>query len=171
MRRFHALAAATRQRCQHLAALLFQGRQNLPKWPGGYPCITLDSPPSGHATDFGARRCAGEDYPIKRILRSRWRCRGRRLHSRRRGWFLDPTPYNDSEFSTLGNQGEQRRMDLLTVLEEETGHLLGFDHEETGVMGDTLATGTRRTPSDGIHTGRFAAVDWLFSEMSPRKRR
>src|SRR5207302_9402857 len=61
------------------------------------------------------------------------------------GWFVDPTPHNDSEFTTPGNQGEQNRMDLLTVLEHEVGHVLGCDHAETGVMEDTLAAGTRRT--------------------------
>src|SRR5262249_54690422 len=35
------------------------------------------------------------------------------------GWFIDPTPRSDSEFTTPGDQGEQRRMDLLTVLEHE----------------------------------------------------
>ena len=32
------------------------------------------------------------------------------------GWFVDRTPRNDSEFTRPGNQGEQNRMDLLTVL-------------------------------------------------------
>ena len=53
-------------------------------------------------------------------------------------------------------------MDLLTVLEDELGHLLGFDHQETGVMADTLATGRRRTPSAGGPTDWLAASTWCF---------
>jgi hypothetical protein len=41
------------------------------------------------------------------------------------GWFVDPTPRDDSEITTAGNQGEQHHMDLLTVLEHELGHILG----------------------------------------------
>src|SRR5262249_10140362 len=63
------------------------------------------------------------------------------------GWFVDTTPSNDSEFTTPGNQGEQNRMDLLTVLMHEMGHVLGFDHEPTGVMQETLDPGTRLSPS------------------------
>ena len=32
------------------------------------------------------------------------------------GWFVDGTPWEDSEFTTPGDQGEQGRMDLLTLL-------------------------------------------------------
>src|SRR5262249_30544512 len=46
------------------------------------------------------------------------------------GWFVDPTPGDDAEFTTPGDQGEQHRMDLLTVLEHELGHVLGLHHEE-----------------------------------------
>ena len=63
------------------------------------------------------------------------------------GWFVDVTPWDDSEFFTPGNQGEQHRMDLLTVLEHEVGHLLGYDHDEGGVMAETLSAGERWTPS------------------------
>jgi hypothetical protein len=61
------------------------------------------------------------------------------------GWFADATPWDDFEFTTPGDQGEQGRMDLLTVLEHEIGHLLGHVHEADGVMQDTLTAGTRRT--------------------------
>lgn len=61
------------------------------------------------------------------------------------GWFADRTPRNDSEFTRRGNQGERNRMDLLTVLEHEVGHLLGYDHAARGVMQETLDAGVRRT--------------------------
>jgi hypothetical protein len=37
------------------------------------------------------------------------------------GWFVDPAPGDNSDFTTSGNQGEQQRMDLLTVLAHEMG--------------------------------------------------
>ncbi len=72
------------------------------------------------------------------------------------GWFIDPTPGDDSEFTTPGNQGEQDRMDLLSVLRHEMGHVLGRDHEASGLMADTLATGTRL-----VLEGNFVnRMDW-----------
>ena len=64
------------------------------------------------------------------------------------GWFVDPTPRSDSEFRAVGDQGEQNRIDLLSVLTHEIGHLLGHDHAEGGAMAETLAAGIRVIPED-----------------------
>lgn len=61
------------------------------------------------------------------------------------GWFIDATPDDDFEFTTPGNQGEMNRMDLLTVVMHELGHVLGHNHADDGVMAETLAAGVRQT--------------------------
>jgi probable HAF family extracellular repeat protein len=76
------------------------------------------------------------------------------------GWFIDPTPRGDSEFTTPGNQGEQQRMDLLTVLEHELGHVLGYEHSRAGVMLDALPPGTRRTPRSAVSLSDPVGRDW-----------
>jgi probable HAF family extracellular repeat protein len=84
------------------------------------------------------------------------------------GWFVDRTPGDDTEFTTPGDQGEQNRIDLLTVLEHEVGHLLGYEHADSGVMIDTLPAGTRRTPG-AISSPLVmdATYDWLADEGWP----
>jgi probable HAF family extracellular repeat protein len=72
------------------------------------------------------------------------------------GWFVDRTPRSDSEFHRPGDQGEQGKMDLLTTVMHELGHILGRDHEDSGVMVETLATGTRASVVPGVHLGRAA---------------
>ena len=81
------------------------------------------------------------------------------------GWFVDSTPRDDSEFTTAGNQGERGRMDLLTVLEHEIGHLLGRDHEAAGVMREALDAGIRRTvgPTAAKDTDRLGAAQTLLA--------
>jgi hypothetical protein len=90
------------------------------------------------------------------------------------GWFVDRTAWDDVEFTTPGNQGEQNRMDLLTVLEHELGHLLGFAHAPTGVMAEDLTPGIRRTPAaretgqPPAHTASWASI-WppAWGDLSP----
>jgi hypothetical protein len=83
------------------------------------------------------------------------------------GWFVDKTPKSDSEFKASGNQGEQSRMDLLTVLEHEVGHLLAFDHQQSSVMADTLFAGVRRSPISTLSQPASSSVDvWaILSEL------
>ena len=87
------------------------------------------------------------------------------------GWFVDTTPWDDVEFapavpgnhdlaSRLGNPA-QDRVDLLTVILHELGHLLGRDHEAEGLMDDTLPLGTRRLPDESL--GDLAQS--LFAEL------
>src|SRR5262249_47070545 len=80
------------------------------------------------------------------------------------GWFIDPTPADDSEFLTPGDQGEQRRTDLLNVLEHEVDQPLGKADGEGGVVAEALNPGTRRTPFTGSYADWLATVDVLFAE-------
>jgi hypothetical protein len=59
------------------------------------------------------------------------------------GWFIDATLWEDSEFASPADQGEQCHMDLLTAIAYEMGHMLGHDHEDGGVMVEKLALGAR----------------------------
>ena len=77
------------------------------------------------------------------------------------GWFIDSTPSDDSEFIGTDDQGAMQSMDLLSVLMHEMGHLLGYDHEDEGVMAETLAAGTRSVELEQVHV---AATDLAFGE-------
>jgi hypothetical protein len=107
------------------------------------------------------------------------------------GWFLDGTPEDDAEFTIALREGERRaengssaagRMDLLTVVMHELGHVLGLaDLRSAGSRGDlmyeTLPTGVRRASAGfvvereiahggvGRHNSRAARVDrFWFSD-------
>ncbi len=80
-----------------------------------------------------------------------------------RGWFVDPTP---SASPTSG------RMDLLTVVEHELGHVLGLDDlngngHAGGLMDELLDTGVRRLvfgldlPDAQVGTARNGSSDPL----------
>jgi len=59
------------------------------------------------------------------------------------GWFIDRTPQDDSEFCEWGNQGEQGRMDLLSTLVHEVGHMMGLGHEDGTAMSSNLGLSQR----------------------------
>ncbi|HYT95205.1 MAG TPA: hypothetical protein VEL76_41190, partial [Gemmataceae bacterium] len=85
------------------------------------------------------------------------------------GWFVDVTPWDDSEFADPKANGMLEapnasaavgRMDLLTVVMHELGHLLGKDDivaevNPVDLMNATLAAGVRRLP-DGLATPESA---------------
>jgi hypothetical protein len=75
------------------------------------------------------------------------------------GWFIDPTPLADEEFQTATFAGMQAsaaevlgRVDLLTVVLHELGHVLGFDDLSADLGGnfmlETLPPCIRRLPDE-----------------------
>ncbi len=67
------------------------------------------------------------------------------------GWFIDPTPADDSEFA---NGSGPSGVDLLTVVMHEMGHVLGFNDlypEANLLMSETLDTGERHFIGDAGH--------------------
>ena len=71
------------------------------------------------------------------------------------GWFVDPTPGTDEEFARLRENGQLRavdpravdRLDLLTVVEHELGHVAGLEDLDPAIenlMSGTLGVGVRR---------------------------
>ena len=63
------------------------------------------------------------------------------------GWYVDSTPLDDSEFDN-GDTSVSERMDLLTVVMHELGHVLGlddvFDEHDHSLMSAWLSPGERR---------------------------
>jgi Ca2+-binding RTX toxin-like protein len=79
------------------------------------------------------------------------------------GWFIDTTPGTDTEFTDGSAAG---RIDLLTVLQHELGHALGFEHGD-GTMAEALAAGARETPMAAATTTVPAAIDWHVPATRP----
>ncbi len=75
------------------------------------------------------------------------------------GWFVDPTPLQDEEFaadgSALTSSPASGRMDLLTVVLHELGHVAGLGDDAGGdVMGGVLGAGVRRAGDLAAEFGR-----------------
>jgi hypothetical protein len=64
------------------------------------------------------------------------------------GWFIDPTPADSSEFPATPGSAAYGKVDLLTVVAHELGHVLGYeDAGSDGLMAEYLGTGERRVPA------------------------
>ena len=62
---------------------------------------------------------------------------------------------------SLGSASNDR-MDLLTAVKHELGHLLGFDHDDNGLMSETLAAGQRElaSPAPTQPSTSTKLIDW-----------
>jgi len=86
------------------------------------------------------------------------------------GWYIDPAPTDDTEYVQRDGQlvaqagnGEVSQVDLLSVLNHEIGHILGFEHGESLLMENVLVAGERRTPDLTIvsNYNQLAGADYL----------
>ena len=93
------------------------------------------------------------------------------------GWFIDPTPGDDVEFDepvstselrASGNSPAFGRIDLLTVVLHELGHVLGLgdlgnEEHAHDLLAETLAPGTRRLPG----SAQPSVAPRMLSETQP----
>jgi Ca2+-binding RTX toxin-like protein len=96
------------------------------------------------------------------------------------GWFIDPTPLDNTEFKASRINGELTamasspafgEMDLLTVVMHEMGHMLGFTdlNPGTGVndlMVGTLEAGVRHLPGNGNNGNSTSKTQGLGEESA-----
>jgi hypothetical protein len=90
------------------------------------------------------------------------------------GWFVDSTPSDDSEFSSLLSSyalgadkktNAANRIDLLTTVMHEMGHVLGLEHSDSlDLMAATLLPGERRFLNDPA----MSALSWQDAVSSSR---
>ncbi len=108
------------------------------------------------------------------------------------GWFVDSSPHDDQEFELVFGDtlladyrsAAAGRMDLLTVVMHELGHVAGFEHTaQTGLMAETLQASQRHLPAsrnagpdaasaadelvETLRAGEPPPADGLFLTITP----
>jgi hypothetical protein len=93
-----------------------------------------------------------------------------------RGWFVDATPLDDSEFASITathlsgtTQASAGGVDLLTALMHEIGHTLGYSDsygtaDADSLMYGYLSVGERRLPDVAVTLVGAAEVVWTSSD-------
>ena len=83
------------------------------------------------------------------------------------GWFVDPTPLKSEEFNVaddgsltaIAGSDAEGRIDLLTAVTHELGHLLGISHDDTVLMDASLDVGTRELSTSSDSTIEASELD------------
>jgi hypothetical protein len=82
------------------------------------------------------------------------------------GWYIDSTPGDASAFPATPVNPGWGKVDLLTVVVHEMGHVLGFDDTaDGGLMGVFLPTGTRRLPVSAQGAANPPKVGAMLAEI------
>jgi hypothetical protein len=92
------------------------------------------------------------------------------------GWFVDATPSDDSEFDIRAGDGLKAapssdaygRMDLLSALTHELGHVAGLTHDDGfAFMSSVLEAGVRLAPTGSAIPHHVASRDSWFIDLRP----